>query len=99
VRPEVSSVSGYSDGIPIVDAATTDSALLVEDGNTVILGGLIKDEQRTVRKGVPVLASIPLLKYLFSSNSEETYKSELVILLTPRIMTGREEYVQEDWTR
>jgi len=85
-------VTGFSDGIPIIDAATTDSALLIQDGNTVILGGLVKDETRKVRKGVPLLASIPLIKYLFSSNTDEHLKSELVILLTPRIMTGREEY-------
>lgn len=95
VRPEVSSVTGVSNDVPVVDAATTDSALLVQDGNTVILGGLIKDESRTVRKGVPLLASIPLIKYLFSYNSSETLKSELVILLTPRIMTGREPYAGE----
>jgi type II secretory pathway component GspD/PulD (secretin) len=90
VRPEVSSVVGFSDNVPVVDNATTDSSLLVADGNTVILGGLVKDETRTTRKGVPILASIPIIKYLFSSNVEEKKKSELVILLTPRIMTGRE---------
>ncbi len=95
VRPEVSSVTGVSNDVPIVDAATVESALLVEDGNTVILGGLIKDESRKVRKGVPLLASIPLLKYLFSSNVTEELQSELVILLTPRIMTGREAYQEE----
>ena len=65
---------------------------MVQDGNTVILGGLIKDESRTVRKGIPVLSRIPLIKYLVSSNVEEKLKSELVILLTPKIMSGREEY-------
>lgn len=92
IRPEVSSVTGFSDDIPIVDAATTESSLLVSNENTVILGGLIKDEVRKVRKGIPILASIPLLKYLVSSNVDEKLKSELVILLTPRIMTGREAY-------
>ena len=92
VRPEVSSVTGFSDDIPIVDAATTDSSLLIENGNTVILGGLVKDEVRKVRKGIPLLSRIPLLKYLVSSTTDETLKSELVILLRPQIMTGREPY-------
>lgn len=92
VRPEVSSVTGVSNDVPVVDAATVESSLLVANGNTIILGGLIKDESRTVRKGVPILASIPLIKYLFSSNVTEDLKSELVILLTPRIMTGHETY-------
>lgn len=93
VRPEVSAVVGYSeDGIPIVDATTLDSSLMVQDGNTVILGGLIKDEVRQVSKGVPVLRSIPIIKYLFSSTEDEKIKGELVILLTPKILTGRETY-------
>ena len=92
VHPEVSSVTGFSDDIPVVDAATSESSLIVQDGNTVILGGLIKDEVREVRKGIPLLSRIPLLKYLVSSTSEEKLKSELVILLKPEIMTGREPY-------
>lgn len=97
VRPEVSAVTGYSeDGIPIVDATMLDSSLMVQDGNTIILGGLIKDETRQVRKGVPILSSIPLLKYFFSSIENEDVKGELVILLTPRILTGREDYDEEN---
>ena len=95
VRPEVSSVVGFSDNVPVVDNATTESSLLVENGNTVILGGLVKEEIRTERKGVPILASIPVIKYLFSSNVDEKKKSEMVILLTPRIMTGREILTDE----
>jgi general secretion pathway protein D len=95
VRPEVSAVVGISDNVPVVDNATTESSLMVEDGNTVILGGLVKEEVRTERKGVPILASIPIIKYLFSSNVDEKKKSEMVILLTPRIMTGRETLTDE----
>ncbi len=95
VRPEVSAVVGESDGIPIVDASTVDSSLLVQNGNTVILGGLIKDETRTTREGVPILSSIPIIKYLFSHIVEKDMQGELVILLTPQIMTGREVYEQK----
>ncbi|MBU8869877.1 MAG: hypothetical protein KOO60_03270 [Gemmatimonadales bacterium] len=92
VHPEVSSVTGERDGIPIVDASTIDSSLMVKDGNTVILGGLMRDETRTVRKGIPILSRIPLLKYFFSSNQSEKIKTELIILLTPTVMSGRETY-------
>lgn len=96
VRPEVSSVVGFSDDVPVVDNATTDSSLLVSDGNTVILGGLVKDEVRHTRKGIPILSRIPLIKYLVSSNVEEKYKSEMVILITPRILTGHENFAHEE---
>ena len=95
VRPEVSAVIGFSDDVPVVESSIVDSSLIIESGNTVILGGLIKDEVRTTRKGVPILSSIPLIKYLFSSNVNEDIQGEMVILLTPRIMTGREEHVPE----
>ena len=96
VRPEVSAVIGFSDDVPVVESSIVDSSLIIQSGNTVILGGLVKDETRTTRKGVPILASIPLIKYLFSSNVDEDIQGEMVILLTPRIMTGREEYLPED---
>jgi type II secretory pathway component GspD/PulD (secretin) len=95
VIPEVSSVSGYSENIPIVEASTANSTLTVQDGNTIILGGLIRQEERKVRKGVPLLSSIPLIKYVFSSTDNEKINAELIILLTPRIMTGRETYEGE----
>lgn len=95
VIPEVSSVSGYSENIPIVEASTANSTLTVQDGNTIILGGLIRQEERKVRKGVPLLSSIPLIKYVFSSTDNEKVNAELIILLTPRIMTGRETYEGE----
>ncbi len=91
VKPEVSSVTGYSENIPIVDTATAESNITIEDGNTAILGGLIKEEIRKVRKGIPLLMHIPLLKYVFSSTSDQTMRSEMAILLTPRIMSGREK--------
>ena len=92
VSPEVSSVSGEKSGVPVIDATTIQTSLTIQDGNTVILGGLIEDEKRVVRKGIPLLSRIPLIKYLVSSNVEETVKSELIILLTPSIRSGREIY-------
>ena len=88
-------ISNTTNSAAMTDNATTDSSLLVQDGNTIILGGLVKDEKRTTRKGVPLLSRIPLLKYLFSANVDETYKSEMVILITPRILTGRESFAGE----
>lgn len=92
VRPEVSSVTSFINDVPVVESSLVESSLTVLDGNTVILGGLIKEEHRDIRKGVPILSSIPLIRYLFSSTSTETVRSELVILLTPRVLSGREAY-------
>lgn len=95
VAPEVSSVTGFVDNIPVVETSASSSRILVADGNTVVLGGLRKTEVREQRSGVPFLGRIPVLGRLFSSTSKRNVHSELAILLTPRILTGRED--MSDW--
>jgi len=58
----------------------------VKDGDTIILGGLITDEQTFTANGVPVLKEIPIIKYLFSSKEKTTSREELVFVITPHII-------------
>ena len=62
--------------------------LLNINKSTLILGGLIQTRQQEVVKAVPVLGWIPILKYAFSSRSYVTKRSELVIFITPTIISG-----------
>jgi general secretion pathway protein D len=89
IKPEVSSVIGMSEsGVPIVETSQTETSVMIKDGITIVLSGLIEEkESKTVNK-VPILGSIPLLGYLFSNTDRSIEKSELVILLTPTIITG-----------
>jgi TonB family protein len=65
---------------------------MVKDGVTIIIGGLKKDQRtKTVRK-IPLIGDIPLLGFLFRSTSDDMDKTELVILLTPHIMSGETSY-------
>ncbi len=96
VRPEVSSRTGSlttseKNEIPIIETAEAETSLLVEDGNTVILGGLIKDEKSIAHNRIPVLGDIPFFGMLFRSNNDLKKKTELVVLLTPHIITGGKE--------
>ncbi len=88
IKPEVSSVTSYIENIPVVETSQTSTSIMVKDGVTVILAGLIKDEKIKTVSQVPILGSIPLLGSLFSSTVESTVKTELVIFLTPHIFTG-----------
>lgn len=88
IKPEVSSVTGFSDGIPVVEETTAETEVIVRDGVTLIIGGLIKKEDRKTVKKVPLLGDIPLIGRLFSSNSSEDVKSELIIFITPHIISG-----------
>ncbi len=93
IRPEVSSVSStlstaQGNTIPILSTSETETNIMVKDGVTIIIGGLIKDEKIKSRSQIPILGQIPLLGLLFQKKVDEIKKTELVLLLTPRIVTG-----------
>ncbi len=88
IRPEVSSVTSFSDGIPVVEKTEAETEVLIKDGVTLIIGGLIKEELRETVKKIPLLGSIPILGKLFSSTDREKVKSELLIFITPHLITG-----------
>ncbi|MBL7171001.1 MAG: hypothetical protein ISS46_03305 [Candidatus Omnitrophica bacterium] len=93
IRPEVSTVTSTLDTaegnvIPILSTSETETNIMIKDGVTIVIGGLIKDEKIKSVSQVPILGSIPILGILFRKKSNEIKKTELVILLTPRIITG-----------
>ena len=98
VEPSINSarIEG-EDNIPVVRTTTVTTRLLLKDGETAFIGGLIQDFRTHTRNKVPVLGSIPLLGGLFKRTSDINGKSELVVLITPRILdTGTEMASQED---
>ena len=60
--------------------------MAIEDGQRIVLGGLIDKTETKIRKQIPVLGSIPLLKYLFSYTKNTQVTKEMVIILSPKIM-------------
>jgi type II secretory pathway component GspD/PulD (secretin) len=74
--------------IPIVDTSTVDTIVRIKDGVTIVIGGLIKDERVKTKSKVPILGSLPGLGRLFSSDDNRTEKTEIVIFLTPHIISG-----------
>ncbi len=71
---------------PIIDERTADTALLVKDGMTVVLGGLRKKEVSKQNNKIPLLGDLPLAGALFRFEAEETINSELVVFITPHIV-------------
>ena len=63
----------------------------IKDGKTIILGGLITDEDTFVVNGVPILKEIPVVKYLFSSKEKISKREELVFVITPHIIDMNKE--------
>lgn len=60
--------------------------LLVNDGDTVVIGGIMKTVRSTSKSGVPLLSRLPIIGWLFSSHSKSDDKEELIIFITPKII-------------
>jgi type II secretory pathway component GspD/PulD (secretin) len=65
--------------------------LVAQDGQTIIIGGLIREDIKRGSAGLPFLSKIPILKYLFGSVQDEKSRNELIILLTPHVMRNMQE--------
>ena len=99
VRQEVSSVlptaegaigdSGFSD--IVTNKRTIETTILADDGDTIVLGGLIQDNVATAVSKVPVLGNIPWLGRLFRSDTTTHNKLNLLVFLRPTVLHSREE--------
>jgi Flp pilus assembly secretin CpaC len=99
IKPEISEAT-YKDlfsedqktSVPIVTSSDAETTVMVKDGVTVIIGGLTKDKKDKTVKKIPLLGDIPALGFLFRSTSDNVTKSDLVILLTPHMMSGETSF-------
>ncbi|MBL9079445.1 MAG: secretin and TonB N-terminal domain-containing protein [Planctomycetes bacterium] len=86
-------------GIPSESTTEITTKILMRDGQTLILGGLIGESVSTVRTQIPLLGSLPLLGWLFGRTVETVSRRELVILLTPHVLDPVESARRADATR
>lgn len=77
---------GVADKTIILNKAEASTSLVVQDGQTIVIGGLIREERSQSRSGVPFLSKIPILGYLFGTTSDDASRQEIIILLTPRVI-------------
>jgi len=73
-------------GAPAIDKKEVGTELLVNNGDTIVIGGIITREETLSKKGVPWLSKIPVLGWLFKSQSKTEKKKELLIFVTPTIV-------------
>jgi type IV pilus assembly protein PilQ len=88
VHPEVSDLAAQStvQGGIIINTTMADTRVMVNDGETAVIGGLIRSNESSTKRGVPILMDIPLIGALFRSSSTTTAKRELLIFVTPKIL-------------
>ncbi len=83
-------VVGGLDEVSINKTEVT-SNLVARDGETIIIGGLIREDTSHGSSGVPFLSKIPLLGWLFGNSSDKVTRNELIILLTPHVLRNQQE--------
>ena len=84
---EVSSITGTGfSGLPTFGTRQINTVIRLRDGETNLLAGLIRDDERQVIRGVPGLSDIPVIGRLFAHTRRETQETDIVLTLTPRIV-------------
>lgn len=92
LRQEVSAATAETQfGAPVISSRETSTRLLVKDGRTVVIGGLIDRQRERIRSGVPLLKDLPILGALFGSTSWRATETELFLFLTPHVIDTDEE--------
>ncbi len=76
---------------PLIAQRLAQASPIVHDGETVVLGGLMRETTTITNTGIPLLKDLPLLGWIFRDKKREKQKSELLVFLTPHVVRSREE--------
>lgn len=97
IRPEVSSVirnyQAYRQ-VPVVRRSVAATKVMIKNGETIIIAGMIVNQKKEFDSQVPLLGRIPLIGLLFKSQRESSSNSELIVFLTPRIVSGERPFLR-----
>lgn len=100
IKPEISnSTRNYSYGtpevtVPVVSTTQAETSVMVKDGTTIIIAGLIKDDRSNTDAEVPFLGDIPIIGWAFRRTEKQVQKKELVMFITPYIVSGDSDYME-----
>ncbi len=94
VAPQILELTGFKDlghgrKQPIFSDRKVQTNVALQSGQTVILGGFVREDQLIIEDKVPVLGDLPVLGRLFRSSQKQTSKSYMVFFITPRIVRGK----------
>ncbi len=79
-------ILSYFQGVPSINTKKASTELLVDDGDTLVIGGITKTSEKESESGLPGLSRIPILGWLFKTDSKVRANEELLIFMTPRIV-------------
>ena len=93
LHPEVSVIKSFLEApgnlsLPQISRRYIDSTVRVKDGETIVIGGLIKDDDLKTVSGIPLLKDLPLIGELFKSRKTSKIHSEVMMFITPRVLAA-----------
>jgi len=99
IHPEISEVASASESVVISEGVTAptfnrnaaDTTVAIRNGQTVVLGGLIREFEDEADSGIPILKDLPILGVLFSKTSKVKQRRELMIFITPHVVYTQQE--------
>jgi general secretion pathway protein D len=95
IKAEVSArgddVTVGQDTFPAFNTQDAETTAVVHDGETLVIGGLIGERKSKTRLGIPYLMDIPVVGRFFGTTTDEARRTELIMLITPRVIRGRDE--------
>lgn len=94
INPEISNSMGINEegGYPNVFRRSVSTTVRIDDGKTLVLGGLLRSDEQVSHRQVPILGDIPIIGYLFKTTKKLRVQTNLVIYITPRIIE-KDSYV------
>jgi type II secretory pathway component GspD/PulD (secretin) len=93
LHPVVNSLAGTNNGVPEISTRDTQTTVHLQDNQTLVIGGLIQENNtRTINK-IPILGDLPLIGQLFTNNNVDNERNELVIIVTPHIVRGPDDTI------
>ncbi len=89
VHPLIKKILGYNPELnaPILATREAQTSVLIKDGQTVVIGGLMKDDRSVSDSKIPLLGDLPLIGAFFKRSSHTNEKTELLVFVTPRVVT------------
>ena len=87
VHPVVSTITGFGPGnLPQSSSREVETTVMVQDGETIVIGGLIRDEYSKIVQEVPLLSKLPLIGELFRNRSTNRRHSDVLVFITPHLV-------------
>ena len=95
LHPEVSDLAGAAGGLagPVITSQEAQTTVTVRDGETIVIGGILKQNETQSSSGVPILSKIPLIGQLFRNRDRSVTKTDIMIFVTPTLINKEQAQI------